>query len=295
MKKYCVFLIVLFFILSCKQTPEIVQEFEPEPEPEPEPELEIIIEKIEITVAGFNINKLQGLTATVPRMMDALVEVVSKFDIVIIHGIPNNRIDIIRNLNNLTNFYNVCDYAYDYIVSSRTGRQQREQAAVLYNAFELELINAVVLNSPDRPYTKQPFVVVFRIIESGQIFSIFCFESEPEAVIEEMEYLKFDFSRISSKHDGQNSLLLYDLNQDDNYTEWEIPDFPENYSVTVWEEAFSNSYNTFDYLFLPPIFNEKDTAFSGIRYFEDIIDHQALNISSQSLMGVYLVWINLYF
>ena len=294
MKKYCVLIIVLLFILSCRQTPEIVQEPEPEPEPEPELELEleVVIEKIEITVAGFNINRLQNLTASVPRMIDALVEVVSEFDIVIIHGIPNNRIDIIRNINNITNFNNVCDYTYDYVVSSRAGRQQ---GAVLYNTFKLDLIDTVVLNSPDRPYTKQPFVVFFRIVESGRIFSIFCLESEPEAAMEEIEYLRFDFPRISSKYVGQDSLLLCDLNYDDSYTEWEMSGFPENYSVTVLEEASPDSYNTFDYLFLPPIFNEKDTAFSGVRYFEDIIDYQALNISSQSLMGVYLVWMDLYF
>ena len=85
MKKYCFLIIALLFILSCRQTPEPVQEPVPISEPAPEPIPEVTPEKIEITVAGFNINKLQSLTSSAPGIIDALVEIVSRFDIVIIH------------------------------------------------------------------------------------------------------------------------------------------------------------------------------------------------------------------
>ncbi len=71
----------------------------------------------------------------------------------------------------------------------------------------------------------------------GQIFSVFCLESEPETAKEEMEYLKFDFSRISSKYDNQDLLLLYDLNQDDSYTEWEMPGLKGSYKHTAQDYA----------------------------------------------------------
>lgn len=281
--KNCIFLFIIFLTaFSCKQTPDPV--FIPEPEQEPE----AAVEKIEVTIAGFNMEKIQRLISTVPMMTDALVQVVSDYDIVIIQGIPDNRINIVKNINDLTNFNKICDYTYDYIVSNRAGK---EQGAVLYNSFELELVNAIVPADSNRRYSTEPFVLFFRIVESGQLFSIFCFESGPGIIMPEAEYLKTDFLRLNLNYDNLDSLLLCDL--EGGYTE--LSGFPENYSAIVFEELLPEYYNTFDCLFLPPKFSENDTAFSGIRYFENIVDYKSLDINREILKDYYLVWMELYF
>jgi hypothetical protein len=288
--KKCILLIILLFLLfySCKQTPEPVYipvpEPIPEPESEPEPEP---VKRIKITIAGFNMDRLQDLTSSVPMTKDAIVQVISGYDIVIIHGLSSSMENLVKNINELINFNAICDYTYDYAVSSRTGR---EQGAVFYNSFDLELVNTIVLNSRDR-YSTQPFILFFRIVESGQIFSIFCFESGPGRIMNEAAFIKDDFSKISSDYEGIDYILLCDL--ESAYTELE--GFPDSYSLKLFEDPSSDLYNTFDCLFLPPKFNEADTAFTGIRYFNDIIDNRALDLSSSTLADFYLVWMELYF
>lgn len=170
----------------------------------------------EITVASWNIQVLGESKIDKPKVMDVIVDVVRRFDVVAIQELrAKDETFASRFLSRV----NSDGSSYDFVVGPRLGRSSsKEQYLYLYDTRRIELIDGSVytINDENDLLHREPLVASFRVVGalSGTPwnFTLVNIHTDPDEVDEEVDVLDDVVWLVRNADSEDDVILLGDLN-----------------------------------------------------------------------------------
>ncbi len=189
--------------------------FEPD-EPAPSP----AVGGDSIRIASYNIQVFGQRKLGKPQVVDLLVDVVRRFDVVAIQEIRSKTQDV---LPRFVARLNANGRRYDYVISEPLGRSSsKEQYAFVYDTERLDIdLSAVyTVHDPDDLLHREPFVAAFRVRgpapNEAFTFTLINIHTDPDETVEELNALDDVFRQVRNDRRGEDDvILLGDLNVDD--------------------------------------------------------------------------------
>lgn len=172
----------------------------------------------EISVATWNIQVFGQSKMSKPDVMEIIVDVVRRFDVIAIQELRSKDQSIIEEFLKLVNRDG---YEYGIVVGPRLGRtSSKEQYLYLYDTNRIELLDNSVytVDDPHDLLHREPLVASFRVIgaNSGNpwTFTLVNIHTDPDEVKTEVNVLD-DVLRIVRQTDAEDDIILLgDLNAD---------------------------------------------------------------------------------
>ncbi|XP_033102319.1 deoxyribonuclease-1-like [Anneissia japonica] len=116
-----------------------------------------------LDIAAFNIQIFGRAKMDKPEVVDVLVQIINRYDLILVQEIRDTSGEAIEQLVEEVN--KVADDPYDYVIGSRVGRtKSKEQYAFIYRSDEVEVIDSYEYDdgdelSGDDLYEREPFIV----------------------------------------------------------------------------------------------------------------------------------------
>ncbi len=175
-----------------------------------------------IRIASYNIQVFGGKKASKPYVMNALAEIVQKFDVVAIQEIRSKDEYLIPNFVQLINR---SGRRYDHIIGPRLGYTTvKEQYAYLYDTERIEVDRQSIftVGDPDGLLHREPLVATFRTRgvdpANAFTFTLINIHTDPDEVPEELDALAEVYRVVRrAGRDEDDIILLGDLNTDDRH------------------------------------------------------------------------------
>jgi len=170
----------------------------------------------EISVATWNIQVFGRSKISKPEVMETIVDVIRRFDVIAIQEVRSSDQSIISQFLSMVN---EDGYRYGVVVGPRLGRtSSKEQYLFLYDTSRIELIDGSVYTVPDPRdrLHREPLVASFRVIGalSGNpwTFTLVNIHTDPDEVDVEVDAL-YDVVRLVRETDSEDDVILMgDLN-----------------------------------------------------------------------------------
>lgn len=169
------------------------------------------------TIGAFNIQIFGEKKAENVEVMENIVKILQRYDIVLIQEIRDRwetSIELLHfELNKASNDM------YDKIVSERLGTGQvKEQYAFFYRDSDISVVSEYVYNGTNNIFERPPYIAKFRA-ENTVIseFVLVGIHAKPAKAIEEISALEIVTYDIISEMKTDDILILGDLNADCKY------------------------------------------------------------------------------
>ena len=148
----------------------------------------------ELMVSAFNIQVFGRSKMAKPSVVEALIQIITRFDLVMIQEVRDlSEIAIVELLDAINE---VSPHPYELILSERLGRtSSKEQFAYLYRSDKLRFINAETVEDPMDLYERPPVWARFEFRESASPINILGSHLSSDAVSTEIEALYNEFAR----------------------------------------------------------------------------------------------------
>jgi deoxyribonuclease-1-like protein len=169
-----------------------------------------------IQIGSFHIQSLGTTKLAKPHVVEILIRILRRFDIVAIQGVQSNRDDI---LPTLVERLNHSGRSYDYMIGPRVGRvAPQEQFAFIFDSQRLETdrYQLYTIDDPDDLITYEPLVAWFRTkgVSSRDAFTFSLINVHLPAELAEQERQLLPNLINAVQSDGRNEddwILLGDL------------------------------------------------------------------------------------
>lgn len=170
-----------------------------------------------IRIASFNIQAFGHAKLEKPHVMQVLVDVARKFDVIAIQEIRSRQQDV---LPRFVKQLNGDRYQYDFAVSRRLGRtNSQEQYAFIYDTQRIEIDHRyadTVVDRGDRLH-REPFVAAFRVRgpppDQAFTFTLINIHTDPDEVRQELSALYDVYRAVQRDGRGEDDIILLgDLN-----------------------------------------------------------------------------------
>jgi len=173
-----------------------------------------------IRIASFNIQVFGVTKLQNTSVMDALAQVVRRFDVVAIQEVRSTDDTV---LPRFIERINADGSHYDFVIGPRLGRtSSKEQYAVVFDASRIEVDPSSVYTVPDPEdrLHREPLVARFRTrgVPSDQAFtfSLVDIHTDPDETAAELDALADVYTGVQQNGSGEDDvILLGDLNVDD--------------------------------------------------------------------------------
>jgi len=203
-----IILLLLFLTLSCKFTPE-------EEEGILLPEIET-----EISVAAFNIQIFGLSKMDKPGVPEILVDIISRYDVILIQEIRDISEIAIYELLDLVNAEN--GGAYSLLLSDRLGRtSSKEQYAYFYKSAVLSVLDTYHYDDglePDHDtFEREPYLARFQVVSHSLNFSLIGIHAAPDDAELEVDYLVDVYEDMFNRWQETDVVILGDFNADCSY------------------------------------------------------------------------------
>ncbi len=170
-----------------------------------------------ISIASYNIQVFGESKLNKPQVMNVLVQIVRRFDVVAIQEIRSKNDSIIPDF---VQMINADGRHYNYVVGPRLGRtNSKEQYAFVYNTDRVELDPRSVLTiaDPGDMLHREPLIARFRARtpnpDQGFSFWLMNAHTDPDEVPQEVDALASAFMSVQQQGWGEDDvILLGDLN-----------------------------------------------------------------------------------
>jgi endonuclease/exonuclease/phosphatase family metal-dependent hydrolase len=171
-----------------------------------------------IRIASFNIQAFGQTKLAKPQVMETLVNLVRRFDIVAIQEIRSKQQDVMPRFVELINKDG--GRQYDFVISRRLGRtSSQEQYAFVFDAQRVEVDRRycyTVADPGDRLH-REPFVAAFRARgpppDQAFTFTLINIHTDPDEVDQELNALDDVYRAVQYDGRGEDDvILLGDLN-----------------------------------------------------------------------------------
>ncbi|KAJ8036635.1 Deoxyribonuclease-1-like 2 [Holothuria leucospilota] len=190
---------------------------------------------IERRISAFNIQTFGKTKAGKPWVMEDLVQILKRNDIILIQEIRD--IDEIAIVDLLDDLNADTGNQYSMIMASRQGRSSsyKEQYCYFYKhaAFEIVASNEYPDNKDD--YERAPFNVHFKDLGDGKEFVLSGLHAKPDDAVAELDKMPDVYNYIISSLGVSDVLMLGDFNADCSYVgsnDWS--------SIALWTDQRFN-------------------------------------------------------
>jgi hypothetical protein len=175
-----------------------------------------------IRIASFNIQAFGHAKLEKPQVMETLVSIVRRFDIVAIQEVRSKQQDVLPRFVELINAGDGTGGVrqYDFVISGRLGRtSSQEQYAFIFDAQRIEVDRRycyTVADPGDRLH-REPFVAAFRArgppADQAFTFTLINIHTDPDEVDQELNALDDVYRAVQYDGRGEDDvILLGDLN-----------------------------------------------------------------------------------
>ena len=174
-----------------------------------------------IRIASFNIQIFGNTKASKPYVMEALAQIIRKFDVVAIQEIRSQNEDLIPNF---VKRINGTGLHYDYVIGPRVGYTSvKEQFAYIFNTERVQVDHQSVytIGDPENMLHREPLVASFITkVDPVQAFTftLVNLHTDPDDVPEEVDALAEVYRVVRrSPQQEDDIILLGDFNADDRH------------------------------------------------------------------------------
>lgn len=174
----------------------------------------------ELRVGSYNLKNFGTTKAENPVVMNYLVQVLSRYDIVLLQEIRNkDQLAIFQLKEAVERFTGV---RYSIIISEPIGRSSyKEQYAYLFNPAKVELLDFYVYEDGMEPFedtfSREPFIAHFKEKSSRTRFATIGAHIAPSAVVQELNEMPNVYKDIKKRWRQTDVILMGDLNADCRY------------------------------------------------------------------------------
>ena len=173
-----------------------------------------------LCVGAFNADTFGRMKASKDAVVDSLVEVIRRYDVVLVQEIRDASG---KSIVQLADAVKSKMYPIDYVLSERLGdSSNKEQYAVFYRTDELEVIKWFVADDPTDVFERPPIVVQFK--GSGAYkdcfnlqFSLVGIHVKPSDAVSELAGLSAVYDHVAASLGNANALILGDMSADCSY------------------------------------------------------------------------------
>ncbi|XP_078331806.1 deoxyribonuclease-1-like [Crassostrea virginica] len=182
-------------------------------------ELEILRDKPPIRIGSFNIQIFGKTKFGKPEVVQELIKILSRYDIVFIQEIRDSSETYIHSLVDVVNNSTRQDEPFSLVVSARLGRTiSKEQYAFLYRPSYVSVADVYQYEDPLDMFERPPYAVKFH---SDQLemhsFGIIGLHSKPTDAFNEINGLSVVYGKVEQRFNTSNLLITGDLNADCSY------------------------------------------------------------------------------
>ena len=167
-----------------------------------------------LLIGSFNIQIFGESKMSKPNVVASLVEILSRYDIVLIQEIRDKKGEAIIKLLHRLNI--ATGNKYDLVLSDRLGNSNsKEQYAFIYNKYKLEVLKVYNYLDKGNKFEREPFSVKFKYLDKDFILS--GIHVDPDLVFEELNELDEAIENINTILSDFDLVLMGDFNADCNY------------------------------------------------------------------------------
>lgn len=232
---------------------------------------------VQIKLASFNIENFGQSKAGKPAVMDVLVSIALRYDVLLVQELtnvpdsPDNTGPVIRQY--LSEINQASGDQYAMAVSPRVGGTQGEQYVTIYRAQKVSVLESALYGDPSDDFVREPALT--RVQVGNEDFYISNVHTAPSAAKSEI------YAQTSVAHavDGTDPdiLLLGDWNSDGSYfkesTAWAgfdlIGEGYENRIGDAWDTTVLSTAYTYDRIMLSPSLLDNDLPGSAAPFYFD--------------------------
>jgi len=173
-----------------------------------------------LLVGAFNIQIFGRAKMAKPEVVDILVKIIQRYDILMIQEIRDSTQTAFAQL--MDKVAEVSAHDYEYQVSNRTGRtSSKEQYAYVYRADKVEIISDYQFADEADVFEREPYTVQFRrrgnYTDGPSEFTYIGFHAKPGDAQVEIDALVNVYELAVAKFGSDNAVLAGDLNADCSY------------------------------------------------------------------------------
>jgi endonuclease/exonuclease/phosphatase family metal-dependent hydrolase len=173
-----------------------------------------------IRIASFNIQVFGAAKMKKPQVVNVLVEVVRRFDVIAIQEIRSQDQNLLPQFLDMVN---ATGRHYEFAIGPRLGRtNSKEQYAFIFDADRIEIDRSSIytVDDPDDLLHREPLVAAFRVrgppASAAFTFTLVNIHTDPDEVLAELNVLDDVIQAVRNDGRGEDDvILLGDLNADD--------------------------------------------------------------------------------
>jgi len=232
---------------------------------------------VQIKLGSFNIENFGTSKAGKPAVMQVLVNIALRYDVLLIQELsnvpdsPDDTGPVIRQY--LSEINAASGNAYAMAISSRVGGTQAEQYVMLYRTQSASVLESSFYADPTDAFVREPFLT--RIQVGDENFYISNVHTAPDFAQSEI----YELTSVAHSIDGVDPdiVLLGDWNADGSYfnenTDWSgfglLSEGYEHRIADSWDTTVLNTDYTYDRIMLSPSLQDNDIPGSAKPFYFD--------------------------
>ncbi|XP_078483452.1 deoxyribonuclease gamma-like isoform X2 [Ciona intestinalis] len=170
----------------------------------------------ELVISAFNIKVFGQSKISKPEVVDVIIKILSRYDLVIVQEIRDIQETAFPTLVEQLNEGGGVNYTW--FTGPRVGRtSSKEQYGFVYRPDKLELLAKFQYNDTDDVFEREPIITRFRWLGGGgREFTLIPMHAKPTDAVAEMNGLLQVYMDAVDVY-GNNTIILGDLNADCSY------------------------------------------------------------------------------
>jgi endonuclease/exonuclease/phosphatase family metal-dependent hydrolase len=266
---------LVFLLLSC-------QSFKEKPEPE------------KIRIYSFNIQIFGLAKMSKPEVVEILVDIISKADLVAIQEVRSASPEPVEQ------FMALLPENYAYVLGPREGRSSsKEQYWIIYDTAKLTVLGEAVWPDENDLYERNPLGVYFQTKDKFD-FILIDNHLQPSAAEQEIDGLSAIIAWYRELWSESDVLVVGDFNADGAYYDESLlgDSFPEPEYRSIITNEFDTSVgandNTYDRIIITASAIEDYAGNRGVLRFDEVYDFSQYAIEPKEVSDHYPVWADFY-
>jgi hypothetical protein len=243
-----------------------------------------------VVIYSFNIQIFGVSKMNKREVVDVLLDIVSRADIVAVQEVRSARIDPVER------FMALLPERYAYVIGSREGRSvSKEQYWIIYDADKFTVLGEDTWADPDDLFERNPYGVYF---QSKGTFDFILIDNHisPGKAASEIAALPEVIAYFQNLWQERDVLALGDFNADGLYYDESLlaSVFPApEYTIILTNEydtTVAKSDNTYDRFIITSSAAEDYTGRFGVIRFDELYDFSQYSIEAGDISDHYPIW-----
>ena len=246
-------------------------------------------ERETITIMSFNIQTFGVAKMARPEVVEILVDIVSKADIIVVQEVRSRSPDPVEQ------FMALLPDNYSYVIGPREGRSSsKEQHWLIYDANKITVIAQDNWHDEDDIFERSPYAVYLKT--NGNFdFILINNHVQPRAADKEIRALPSVAAYYMDLWDDPDVMIVGDFNADGQYFDSSLLDsifLESKYTIIFTDEdtTVAQSHNTYDRFIITLSAAEYFTGNFAVIRFDEWYDFSRLSIEPRHVSDHYPIW-----